>query len=768
MSIKLKLLWGALVLTLVPLILVLSLVTGYGSGAVHDMVGSIKEDQLKSILKAKSDNIEQYFSILNKELVVLSQGQKIQEALINLNDSFRRVDAFENSPELNAYYNEQFQAQYQKKNPGNSAETSQMLSGLNPFSKHWQSVYIGKNVHPLGQKDALYKANDGSSYSEQHALIHPELRTVLQTFGLYDIFLVNNQGDIVYSVFKELDFATNLKTGPYARSGLADAFNNAQKIEKGQVMLTDFKAYTPSYNDPAAFMSAPIFVNGQRLGALIIQVPLDQLNTVMTNDAKWKDVGLGLTGESYLVGQDKLLRSQSRFLIEDMNGYLDALKQSGVGADVLAIIKAKETGILYQSVDTISAQKALAGQSGFELVKDYRNVSVYSAFAPLEILGQKWAILVEMDESEVFEAFTGFKKEILPVMLGLVLVVVALSSLAAFAFAAGLVKPILKASARMKDIYQGDGDLTIRLDDKDASEMGQLAQNFNGFSEKILQVIQSIDQQINVLNTEVQQVNQLSGQSKKHLTAQQQDSSRLFQEMSHIASGIEQIVQTTATLSTSAQSSLASSQQALSAVDHSLSDMTGLSDQILGTADVIDSVRSQTDNIGQVLDVIQAIAEQTNLLALNAAIEAARAGEQGRGFAVVADEVRSLASRTKESTTEIETIIRALQQDSSKAVSFMKDSCQKVQDNLKIGHEAQLAMVSSSKDLTAIQNKIQETAEATESQSQAARRIKSSLDSIEQVGLSVSKAFEELNHNIKGFESVAAQLQSTVRQFKVG
>jgi hypothetical protein len=129
-----------------------------------------------------------------------------------------------------------------------------------------QYQYIAANPHPLGSKNSLDRANDGSRYSELHALIHPYLRTALGKFGLYDIFLVEpRNGTVVYTVFKELDFATSLVNGPYAKTKLGDAFRQTWNLDRpGQVALSEFGEYLPSYNDQAAFLGTPIFDGGRR------------------------------------------------------------------------------------------------------------------------------------------------------------------------------------------------------------------------------------------------------------------------------------------------------------------------------------------------------------------------------------------------------------------------------------------------------------------------------------------------------------------------
>ncbi|NQU70398.1 MAG: cache domain-containing protein, partial [Rhodospirillales bacterium] len=236
-----------------------------------------------------------------------------------------------------------------------------------------QKLYINDNPHPTGKKEELDLAPDGSAYSRIHGKYHPWLRTFLRERGYYDIFLFDTKGNLVYTVFKELDYATNLATGKWRDTDLGNAFRSAvEKPKAGTQNFFDFKPYAPSAGAPAAFISTPVFDrSGKNIGALAFQMPIDKMNEVMQSS-----VGLGKTGETYIVGADHLMRSNSRF--------------------------SKEATILTRKIDTVPAQFALDGKTGVMEAKDYRGVDVVSAYGLLEFLGARWALLGEADSAEVF------------------------------------------------------------------------------------------------------------------------------------------------------------------------------------------------------------------------------------------------------------------------------------------------------------------------------------------------------------------------------
>ena len=234
-------------------------------------------------------------------------------------------------------------------------------------------------------------------------------------FGYYDIFLADPEtGDLVYTVFKELDFSTSMIDGPYAKSGIGQAFEGANTGTTTEtVTITDFAPYGPAYQDQAGFIASPIFDGEQKIGVLIFQMPIDIVNSIMTNDGKWSEVGLGGPGETYLIGEDSTMRNQSRFLIEDQPNYLKIIQASGLPKHIIELINAKHTSIGLQPIKTKGAEAALSGTTGFEIFPDYRGVSVMSAYSPLSIQGLSWAIMSEIDEAEAFRGVHTLQHEIM-------------------------------------------------------------------------------------------------------------------------------------------------------------------------------------------------------------------------------------------------------------------------------------------------------------------------------------------------------------------
>lgn len=233
-------------------------------------------------------------------------------------------------------------------------------------------LYVEDNPSPPGYLLDLDDAGDGGAYSSVHARTHPLARQFVTRRGYYDFFLIGPGGDVYYSVEKEPDYATNLLTGPWRDSGLAQVFVRARDGESGNVVaLSDMRSYGPSGDAAAIFTATAIHAeDGQFLGVLALQLPTDRILGIMA----YKE-GMGDSGETYVVGEDLLMRSDSRF---------------------------SETGtVLSQKVDTDAVHSALAGEQGRAVIDDYRGVPVMSGYAPLQLGEHRWAVLAEIDMAEI-------------------------------------------------------------------------------------------------------------------------------------------------------------------------------------------------------------------------------------------------------------------------------------------------------------------------------------------------------------------------------
>ncbi len=341
-------------------------------------------------------------------------------------------------------------------------------------SFYLQYHYIAANPNPIGKKDVLKAATDNSKYSGIHARYHPIFRNIIKKFGYYDMFLIDPQGRIVYTVYKETDFASNLTTGAYRESNLARLVTQIRRTNQTDyARIIDFEGYIPSYGAPATFIAAPIFDRSKFIGVLAVQLPVDEINNVMTGNRNWESDGLGKTGEAYLVGQDYLMRSVSRFLVETPEDYLQTLRSLGTKEPTITRIRQYNTSILEQKVRTQGVDAALTGKQGTQIIRDYRNVLVLSSYAPLKIGELDWVILAEIDLDEAYAPIKSFERQLLVSATLLMLLVTLLAMGLAYLF----VKPINQLIDNARKVEAGQLDAIAPLNTND--EFGELARSFN-------------------------------------------------------------------------------------------------------------------------------------------------------------------------------------------------------------------------------------------------------------------------------------------------
>jgi len=433
-------------------------------------------EHLTSVRASKANQIERYFDQIQSLARTFAKDRMIVDAIVDFDDAHQALLDIDLTPEQRdavfSYYGEVFLPRLE-----DHTDTE-----LNPATYlpaddadlYLQYRYIVTNPSAQEEKALLDDAGDGSDYSSAHSIYHPILRDFVEEFGFYDLFLIDGSGHIVYTVAKEVDFGTNLLDGPYQDSNLAAVFQEAQHdYLNDSVHLIDFASYAPSSGEPASFIAAPIVDGAWLLGVLVLQMPVGEIDNVMTSDRNWQIDGLGESGESYLVGPDFKMRSSSRFFLEDPEGFLDAAEESGASPTDIREIRDFGTTILTQEVRSPASIAALIGETATTTTTDYRGVEVLSSYAPLDIEGVEWVILSEIDAAEAFTRIRVFTRILVLRLAGLL----ALVSLASWFLSRRFVAPIVELDSAARGFAAGEEDVEVPVTSGD--ELGGLAQSFN-------------------------------------------------------------------------------------------------------------------------------------------------------------------------------------------------------------------------------------------------------------------------------------------------
>ena len=523
----------------------------------------------------------------------------------------------------------------------------------NPVISSWDFIEVGEGIRwaIISEIDVTEAFNpktaDGLDFYKSY----------IEKYGYYDLFLINPNGFIFYTVTKEADYHTNILNGKYASSGLGTLINRISKSKA--FSIADFAPYAPSNDDPAAFIAQPLLDhNSNTVLYIALQLPLEGIESIM----KTRE-GMGETGESYLVGEDLRMRSNS-FL--DPVGH--SVKQSFAGS------------IEANGVNTEASRDALSGKHGTNIIIDYNGNPVLSSYDHIDFKHFKWAILSEIDEAEALLSI----KENTYFMIVMMLIAGAIIAGVGILVANRIAKPITDIS----DIAQliAHGDLRSKIEIKTADEVGRLQSSMQQMIDNLRQMVSNISNVAKDESATSEQLERITKETNETVKEQKDIADQFTSSMTQMGATVNEVAENTSNTATALNEIQSKVLEGSSALDKTYHSILSMTEQIQLSEKTVQQVRNDFDQVSSVLDVIKDIAEQTNLLALNAAIEAARAGEQGRGFAVVADEVRQLAQRTQDSTKQIDDMIKNIISGANSSVEVMAKSVSRaneVQDHAK-------------------------------------------------------------------------------------
>ncbi len=425
------------------------------------------------------------------------------------------------------------------------------------------------------------------------------------------------------------------------------------------------------------------------------------------------------------------LRGQDQVAVESGEAFLHQLDSEILQADVINV-----------SAETVFAVGSKAISAGFEL---YDRV--------LPALDDLLLSRVEEKKSE----------EMYSVVTAVVILLVLLWLFGGFY--AGVINSIQRIAAGASRL--ADGDLTTRVQVQVHDEMKDIGEGFNRMALSFNQVISRLSSSAEQVAASSEELSAVTMQTGQTIEEQQSQTEQVATAMNEMNATVQEVAKNIADTASAANGANQETQAGRQVVDEAVTAIQGLAGEIESAAEVIHKVEEDSDSISAVLDVIRGIAEQTNLLALNAAIEAARAGEQGRGFAVVADEVRTLAGRTQESTEEINGMIERLQSGSKKAVVVMNSSREQAQSVVEKAQHAGESLRAISSSVERINDMSSQIASAAEEQHAVTEEINQSIVSISNMAAQTSEGASQTSQSSEELAHLATELQGMVQQFKV-
>lgn len=422
-----------------PLIIVLcTLLSSIGVGAVvywraADALEQKAVNNLISLRESRAASFKNYLRGVEEDLDLIARSPVVKNALLDFTSGFEALG-------LSGERTERVLKQY--------------------FTKEDPAGYALRDIRT---SNTLYQ------YQYAHQRHHIWLNLLRDLKGYHDVFLVDAAGDVVYTAAKEDDFATNLFAGRWRNTELAKTIEGATSNPPNvKGMFSDFKRYGPSNGAPAGFISEPVYHNGKFIGVIALQMPIDRLNQIMHVTA-----GMGDTGETYIVGQDTLMRSDSRF--------------------------DEESSILVTPVNTMAVSNALAGESGYAEMYDYSGVRVLAAYGPFEFKDTRWAMIAEMDREEIFEPINELGRFIIIVVLITGLSVILIGSMSA--------RSVTEPLSKIRDAFERFGHDKRKAEDipgiQRKDELGDIARTFSAVADQVTGFIHKQEVQAQRLESEV-------------------------------------------------------------------------------------------------------------------------------------------------------------------------------------------------------------------------------------------------------------------------
>ena len=736
-SIRRKQIVAFLIVALIPL-----LATGFVFyNAANESLMDQATKQLESIRKMKHNIVRNYFSERRKDL------QQLADTLSRLYEAGSdQIQAIEKS----------------NKNPSEIERADAIKAAVSPPTGE-------------GKKDVI--------------------KQYKQLSGFENIYLISRSGFVFHTANHGLDRHTNLFTGPYKNTNLAQLA--ARVLKTKSYGMADFENYIPAHNAPAAFMAQPVVVNGEVKFIVAVQLSIDQIDAVAQ-----ERTGLGQTGEIYFVGKDKMLRSDT-----------DRMK------------KLKTTTMILNpqyKVDTEASRSALKGDSGTRVINNDQGIMTLSSWQPIAITesnpvnpdGIHWALITEIEAREIKKPLTAMG----PIMAGVMGGAIIFVTLSAYVLSGSLTRRIRPIMDLFSSI--GRGDLHARCPVIGRDELGAMARSLNAMLDNTLHLIQSNEERDNMQNAIMKLLMDISALTDGDLTVRAEvtedmtgaiaDSfNAMAEQLSHVKESTLQVGTTSREVSkTTLELSRTNDDHAslLAQTVKSIEEMSGsirvVSKHAVESADVSDLAKQsavsgaeavrQTNNamnairervqeaaraikrlgessqeIGNIVQIINDIADRTSILALNASIQAAMAGDAGRGFAVVANEVQRLAEQSTNSTKQIETLVKTIQGEINEAGIRMSDSIQKVVLGTKLADGAHNKLEEIEEVSIQLADLVRAISKAANEQAESAESISATMKKVGETSTQASMQGKLTVLSIANLIETSKQLQDSVEAFKL-
>ena len=577
---------------------------------------------------------------------------------------------------------------------------------------------------------------DDPAYKSLYAVVDPFFRIYLESYGYDDIYVLSaDQGHVMYSSGKALDLGANLAFGPLKDSGLGKIWKKIHTTH--QPAMTDYSRYRPAENRAALFLGNPVLrPDGSLAAVLVLRLGVEPLDAILQTRT-----GMGKTGETYVVGQDFLMRNNLQ--------------------------RTAHPTVLDARINTPYIAQAFEGKSGLKIVQNYKGKKVLTSYAILNLKKERfadftWCIIAEIDAQEAFTPVRSLYRKV-SLMAGIaILLIGVITYFLSRSIAAPLKEMVVKADEMSR------GDLTGSLAPvKRSDEVGILNRAFRELSQTLREQTTQIMTGAGQLGTSISEISATSSE----LAANASETST---SISEITTTVEEVRQTSQ-VSNEKADSMASAAGAMSqiaergkkATEDAASGMKRIREEMEYIAESIIKLSEQTQNIGTIIDAVKDLADQSNLLSVNAAIEAAKAGEYGKGFAVVAQEVKALADQSKNATEQVKIILHDVQKATSAAVMATERGSKAVEAGVQLSSQAGESIRLLSKNVTSSAHAVTQIAASSQQQQVGMDQLVMAMSNIKDATQQNVDGARQLEGAMQTLNKLGQQLRILSERFKV-
>ncbi len=450
-------------------LLVIMLIVSVSSALVAGLIGytfgttalrDTEYQRLTQLRESRKREIDAFYAGISEAATVLTHSSATVDAVSDFRKAFADLQDTPLPPgadkAVRNYYNTVFGPELSERT-GTKVDPELYLPTSNAQT-YLQDAYT---VPANGDWDAAItlQASGDSEWSEFNAKYQPFFADFTERFGFEDTLLIGPDGNVVYSAYKTIDLGANILAAPYTTTKLAEAYRKAMRATSvDEVIFTDFERYAPAFNVPTPWVVTPIGDEKGIRGVLALQLSLEAINDVMTGNRQWEQDGLGKTGETFLAGPDRLMRSVSRELLQNPEQYYKDVVANGTPADVAERQLQVGGSILLQPVNVASVNAALSGGSGLVTAKSYLGPEALNAYERLDIPGLNWAIVAKINRSEALAPVAAFARNIALSTAAIVLAVCLLAVL----FSRMLTRPVTTLAAAVRRVSGGELGVSVR------------------------------------------------------------------------------------------------------------------------------------------------------------------------------------------------------------------------------------------------------------------------------------------------------------------